>query len=242
MSNETKDQLIEYRGILQDKIETAQMRHEINAMESALSLNGQAMAMMESGSSSRNYTAEMYRKEIGFEDANQGPFTKPSDRDRGKFEPFIRAESDIAHMRAIGRYFMNSDCAGVGIKEQIVNYVIGEGFKYDVKIARPDAPQGLLERVTQAVEAILTANKWCGCREEKPLEEILADGEVFLILRDHEDGIPRIRIRSGEHFVEPVETDIRDFEAWEGMEALDWSFGIATPFGESEAPVAYFAQ
>lgn len=215
-----KQELLEYRDGLLEQVQTMAVERECAALRTLIegTINADDPILS---------PGEIAR-ETGWGDA-AGSVSMPGDRQRGAYWPFFRTEMELAAIRAIGRRIAEADAMGGGVVRNLINYTVGTGFSYQVQEKRRGTVlPGDLAAVQTALDAFLAANQIPAIRERKLMEEALPAGEALVVLKDHPDGIPRVRIRSTDHLIQPVRP--RDIEEHYGLEpGLDWSFGVAAP-------------
>lgn len=186
-------------------------------------------------------------KETGWNQAsgNMTRINAASDRHRGAYRPFFDSEQQLAQARAIGRYLAQCDETGSTIVGAYEDYTVGDGSTFSVQPRDNKTGEAMADELQALLDKFVEANKLSGIFERAAIRETLPDGESWLLLRDHSDGIPRVRLRTGEHFTEPRDAD--RIESYYGPEtfgdnSIDWSFGVATPAGDYENVIGYFAQ
>ncbi len=185
------------------------------------------------------------QKETGWNQATgMMRYNAASDRQRGAYRPFFESEQQLAQGRAIGRYLAQCDETGSTIVGAYEDYTVGDGSTFTVQPRDNKTGEAMAEQLQALLDKFTEANKLSGILERIMVREAIPDGELFLILRDANDGIPRVRVRTGEHFMEPRDAErIEDYHnIATGGEPIDWSFGVATPFGDYENVLGYFAQ
>lgn len=117
---------------------------------------------------------------------------RPGDRDEGKDEPFIRTEADLQVIRGFARYVTTLTCPGVGIVENLTNYIIGTGMTVGVSARRGrQVPAGLAEAVKDVVDEFDDENSISGDLDREMEAESRINGEWFLTV------LPRPGDRSG---------------------------------------------
>lgn len=127
--------------------------------------------------------------------------TEPTvtDTESGADPPKYRTEQDLARYRAMARFVTSVHCPGVGIIENLQNYIIGPGFTYKIRTkmgVRP--PDGLVAAVQSFVDRFLDDNDWNGGFDRELLARSATDGEFILdLLGDREavkSGRPRLEV------------------------------------------------
>lgn len=168
-----------------------------------------------------------------------------SDRSRGAFAPFFRSEMELAAARSIARIVAYRNETGVSIIENLSNYTLGdEGITLTYqprdKALKDDER---IKRAQQVLDLFVEKNKVTMRRQKEALQEAHVAGECLIILREHHDGVPRVKVRSVDHLCEPSSPDtVLQYHGYEeGLEdGLDWSFGVATPPFEYDDVRGYF--
>lgn len=165
-----------------------------------------------------------------------------SDRARGAFWPFFRTEMELSQIRAIGRQIAVADPMGKSVVRNVTNYTDGDGFNYQFqpKDKTDPAAVALCQQAQQALDQFIETNEIVGKKERELIEETMPAGEALVCLKDSDDGIPRVRIRSTDHLREPP--DAHKIEDYYSLPSgMDWSFGVAAPMDDAEDVQGYFA-
>lgn len=106
---------------------------------------------------------------------------RPTDRADGKDEPYIRTEQDLQVIRGFARFVTTLTCPGVGIVENLQNYIIGTGLTVSVNVKRnKQAPAGLVECLKDVVDRFNEQNKISGDLDREMEGESRINGEWFL--------------------------------------------------------------
>ena len=165
--------------------------------------------------------------------------TTRTDRDLGRNFPFFRTEMELALIRGMARLVAGSHPTAVGAILALKNYVIGQGFKYNV---RPKNKQGaglvseLVKIGQKLVDSFIERNKWCGNFDRELFERRRVDGENFPSLWHVGNGEVECRAVEPDQITEPgghreIESIgwLRDSDGqpFHGEQFVsDWTFGI----------------
>lgn len=176
----------------------------------------------------------------------QGQANLRRDRERGKNAPLFETETQLAIFRAVGRTIYDCSEWGKNVGEQLLNYVVGNGFQWRVvpklSQAANAAAQRLAAIATDALQAVLDANDWmCDCEDEFLLRAV-RDGEVFVAVMDGPGGLPALRFVEPAQVTEPPPGFGRALEAQLGLPTGDWSFGVHTAVGDAQQVLGYFVR
>lgn len=155
----------------------------------------------------------------------------PMDRMGGRDAPTINTEQDLTWIRSAARGLCDISNTAQAVRRNLLNYVIGPGFTYDVVPATGmDPPEGLVPAARDLIFRFLESNNWIAKREAELYWRGVRDGEFFLALYAGEGGDVVVREVEPEYITEPP--SIRDAEGVAGEapdgRASSWTFGVRT--------------
>lgn len=161
------------------------------------------------------------------------------DRLQGRNRPFYENEDQLAEIRGTCRVLVGLDEAAIGILGNLTNYIVGTGFKYSLaakddedatSIAAAELSQAVVDEFRQRV-------KWR--RKEREFHDrTRRDGEALLQINAIGGGYSACRFREPDSLTQPH--DSRAADEFTKQFSLDWSFGVATDWGNQENIHAYF--
>lgn len=106
-----------------------------------------------------------------------------NDHADGKNRPFVENEYDAATIRGFARFITTINCPGIGIIENLQNYIIGEGIKVTVATKKgKKAPDGLVEFAQDVIDEFNEDNKIIGDFDRERLLIDRVDGEAYTCL------------------------------------------------------------
>ena len=179
---------------------------------------------------------------VGFGFANGGfgfgfnLMSSLNDRAYGKNRPFVENEYDAATIRGFARFITTINCPGIGIVENLLNYIIGEGIKVSVSTKKGrQAPPGLVEFTTDVLDEFNEDNKIIGDFDRERLLRDRRDGDAYTCLYPkmgpkRGEGKTYLRTLEPDGVVDPKGTPFNDHELAEifGMNIeypTHWPFG-----------------
>jgi hypothetical protein len=165
------------------------------------------------------------------------------------FDPWNPATWTHAHfdqVRSASRKLFSHNEYAVGGALTRRNYVVGQGFKYEV-VPQDDAPApdaGALREFNRFVSTFCKVNKLPAVEKETQWRDD-RDGETFLRLFDEEDGIPAVRFVEPERVGEPTADQARPYEGGSdegGGPPLDANnaLGVCTPKRDAQTVKGYW--
>ncbi len=165
------------------------------------------------------------------------------DRRDGRNAPFIEDELDVDAVRGLARLVTTVNCPGVGIVENLKNYIVGKGFSFKAtKKKRRAVPEGLLDAVQDVIDNYLDDNDFLGDLDRELLLRARRDGEFFLAHFPRPGGRCALRVVEPEAVRDPGGTIDMEALALRGIRptcAVDFSFGILTPAHDVNEPLGY---
>lgn len=176
------------------------------------------------------------------------PVSIVGDRDDGGDRRLIETESELGSIRGQARILFDTSPHGKAALENLRNYVIGEGFQYEVTPAEEmQVDPRLVRAVQRELNRFLDDVDWCGSREKEGelLTRTVRDGESFLALSVSGKDVT-LRFVDPEMVVKP--TSPRDWEevlSQRGLtdgEPLSCSWGIITPEDDVQHVYGYHVQ
>lgn len=161
-----------------------------------------------------------------------------TDRRNGDFLPWWQTEVEIMQMVAFARDLAYGTEVGRSLVESLANYVIGDGFTYNVTPTDPDAARWAA--IAQSIiDEMLEANGFDFCGEREVFEASRIDGEAFIGLTHRCGRQVDLRIVSSPMVVEPV--DPRRLEEYLNLGyGLCWKYGIAAEPNRSDRTYGAF--
>lgn len=156
------------------------------------------------------------------------------DRREGRNEPFVRTEQDLADIRGLARYVTTLNCAGVGIMENLENYVVERGFTYSANTKKGvESPEGLVEEVQEVINEFDADNDFTGDLDRELYGRDHRDGEFFLALYPTKIGGTKARVIEPEQIIDPGEMVLSEQEILDRYKvfidcASNTTFGVHT--------------
>lgn len=159
-----------------------------------------------------------------------------SDRSAGKDRTIFETETDLSRIRAGCRIVGSSSAAAIGAREQLANYVVGEGIDF-AATAKPKATDTeLAEAVAEVVQAAIDAfdeeTVFRGDLDRELFDRVTVDGEAAIALLPQPDGTTVCRQIEPEQIAEPEDRSQGDLDSWlgcghdSGRKPTKWTFGV----------------
>ncbi len=182
----------------------------------------------------------------GFDTYGAGMISRQDDRRDGRNSPFVETELDSDTVRGMARLVTTVNCPGVGIVENLKNYVVGKGFAFKAaRKKRREVPQGLLAVVQDVLDDYLDDNDFLGDLDRELLLRSRRDGEFFLCHYPKPGGRCALRVAEPECIRDPGGLIDREYLASCGVDArraLDFTFGVLTPTEDVCEALGYACQ
>lgn len=224
---------------LRERREAATLEREVAALEQSAAMlrRSQHASALESWSDLEIVDRRDWMP-TGFGLENGNYLSTQHDREDGRYSPFVENETDLALIRGMARLVTAATCSGVGIQNNLTNYVIGDGFSIEVsaKKHRISGISGSDERLIAAVQDVLDEffeeNRWWGDLDRELFWRSRRDGEFFLAIYPMPSGISRARVIEPEQVTEPSqrwsEQQIYEMFGEYIPHATNWDFGVHT--------------
>ena len=170
----------------------------------------------------------------GFQEFGMGLHlvSRASDRYQGDDRPFIESELDVALARGLARYITTVNCAGIGILENLVNHVVGEGTTFNASATGPRCPPGLVDAVQEVIDQFVDINDFSGMMDRELYKRDCRDGESFAGLFP-KNGITLLRCIEPDFVTDPgsppwSDEDLASYRGVTCERETDWKYGIHT--------------
>jgi len=173
-------------------------------------------------------------------DAHSHHYSTHDDRARGKNYPIFENEQELNQIRGIARFIADNLESALCVRNNLLNYTIGTGYRYVIKpkrTAKNQPGKELIAVVQKIVDDFHRDCKWW-FKEREIFDRTRRDGEVLCYVKPGYNGRPKLKLISPEHLTEPIEP--RDLDDYLGALKLDWSFGVASDPYDTEEVVGYF--
>lgn len=231
-----REALLEQREALQLQAEVLQLEHEVHALDLA------RRTVFFEGHGDFVDRTEFLRDGEGlsnFGDLGQHHMATANDRENGDNRPLWNTESEWASILGICRLLWIEDEVGIGALNNLCNYVMGEGFTVTAT-PRDSSPksESLAKACQEAIDAFGEFNAWDGDAEFDLFIRTQRDGEQFIGL-EHKGGLNvRARFVDSTFITEPDRPQV--LEDHYGLGSLDWKYGVATDWHDTEMVHGYF--
>lgn len=164
------------------------------------------------------------------------PYNSWGTREDGRYRPFIETEQDLAEMRTLSRYIVETNLYAKGLLEDLTNFVIGTGLQFLVKPKNDeDDSEALVKEVQKIVDEFVEDNALSGELDREIFRRSRRDGETLLRVHHLGHGKSAVRIIEPEYLIEPgPKDDLLRFllsmnpNAPYAYEESCWTFGIHT--------------
>lgn len=166
----------------------------------------------------------------------------PQDRKNGDNHPFWVTEQEHATIRGIARFIQQTDEIGIAALETVKNYTIGDGIEIQIK-PKDEKSKTLLpvsKRCQELIDHFLDCNDWIGDGDRHAVERTHRDGELMIALQHRGGPDVEARFACPSFLTQP--DDPRKLEDYLGLPSLDWKYGIATDWGNTQRRHGYFLQ
>ena len=155
--------------------------------------------------------------------------------------PFYDNESQLysilARCRVVGDVFPQA----VGVLENLVNYTVGTGYKFQVQPVERGQEKWLCEQCQAIIDEFLERTQFCAELDRELFTAWRTDGDLFCAMYDLGDGFADVRQVPPEYVTQP--SDERQVEDWLGdQRPSDWSYGVRTAFGDTQTVYGYYVQ
>lgn len=173
-----------------------------------------------------------------------GPF---ADRLSGRNWPIYQNETELGLLRAPARVLAATNNYAQGFIEGLTSYVIGSGFQYRVSAKKnKDVSPNILDACQQVIDDFVERSEWFGGElpnlEEEQFQRTIEDGESFLVHFPQDDGTTEVRVVEPEQIKLPTGIPVTDWLSEQESKQIDWLFGVGTPKGDVQRPLAYWVQ
>ena len=170
-------------------------------------------------------------------------------RDRGGNAPTFSTDQELAGIRGASRIICDASVNAKCALQNLTNYVIGTGFKYNIvdknRIIKPgEESTPLAKDAMRIIDEFLQRTKYgTAKRRKRLLWQQRRDGEVFVTLWHVGMGKAEYRVTDPGFFITPFDTRSLDdmFPTPDGSPS-SWSFGVHTPDDDYEQHIGYYAQ
>ena len=169
-------------------------------------------------------------------------------RHEGQDWPFILTDMDISYARGMARFITTIQCPAIGIKENLLNYVIGTGPTVAISGEKHcQVPQGLVPFVQDLIDEFLEENHFPCDLDRELFWRACRDGEYFLAFFPQRDGFTKVRIVEPELVIDPGAAPWAEEQLWRQFGTLvevasNWRFGVHTPDHDVTETYGYCVQ
>lgn len=168
-------------------------------------------------------------------------------RQNGEHGPWVRNEQDLAILRDLSRWLVETNPYLTGLFGSLTNYVVGTGMVHKVT-SRSSASKRTTREIERWVDWFLEVNEWDGDRDREAFRRDHRDGQAFVRLFAQNGGeISTMRFVEPEYLGEPTPArDLEDYLSRRYPTLGDWSvpqswrFGVHTLEQDVEAHIGYF--
>jgi len=152
-------------------------------------------------------------------------------RKDGSNYPFVQNETELTRLRNTVRVLVETSSLAKGVLKQLLNFVVGDGYKYHAAAeSDTDAPPELVAEVQAVIDEFTDANEWCELEQEL-FRRSRRDGEYFLRYFPDRDGATQVRVVEPEHVKQPPDTTFEE-----------WGWGIRTDPEDIQTVLEYHVQ
>jgi hypothetical protein len=156
-------------------------------------------------------------------------------RQNGEHGPWVRNEQDLATLRDLSRWMVETNPYLTGLFASLTNYVVGTGMVHKVT-SRSGASKRTIKAVEDWVDWFLEVNEWDGDRDRETFRRDHRDGQALVRLFAQDDGeMSLMRFIEPEYIGQP--TPSRDVEEYlerryphigDWSVPQNWRFGVHT--------------
>lgn len=223
------------------------LRDDISSLKSAIGGRGYETRLQESAAPglARQLTPDYFANEAGWGQLGMpglGWPASPDDRLDGADALVYKTPDDLAFIRQIGRFYSALDEVGMGLRDTVIDYIIGDRMQIRVEPREKGQDKTLVDKLQKFLDLFAEQNGFHGVRDREPMCEAIADGEALMIPEFKPDlPAPRIKIRTCDHLADPLKRAPEMTQRLGlGSKRINWSFGIGTPADDNSDPVAYY--
>ncbi len=165
------------------------------------------------------------------------------DRRDGSNQIVFSDETELARIRAIGRYLADCSANGQAVLENLTSYILGTGYTYKVVAQDGETPnEQLIVAVQAVVNEFLRENRWTIAKEEELFRRSRRDGETFTAIYHVGNGHVQMRVLEPEQITEPADPEELVSLAALPDIPLSYSYGIFTKDDDMEKIFGYAAR
>ncbi len=165
------------------------------------------------------------------------------DRRDGSNQIVFSDETELARIRAIGRYLADCSANGQAVLENLTSYILGTGYTYKVVAQDGETPnEQLIVAVQAVVNEFLRENRWTIAKEEELFRRSRRDGETFTAIYHVGNGHVQMRVLEPEQITEPADPEELVSLAALPDIPLSYSYGIFTKDDDMEKVFGYAAR
>jgi len=173
--------------------------------------------------------------------ASIGTFWQRYQNQLGQSFPFYDNEAEwfsvLARCRAIGEVFPQA----LGVLENLVNYTVGTGYKFQVQPKERGQEKWLVKQCQDIIDEALDRTQFACDLDRELFTSWRKDGDLFIAIYDLGDGFADVRQVAPEYVTQP--SDEREIEDWLGdSRPSNWTFGVRTAFGDTQTVYGYYVQ
>jgi len=162
-------------------------------------------------------------------------------RKDGDYRPIFENEIQHAQIRFRCRLICDEIPSAIGALRNLVNYVIGTRWAYEVNPRQGMDDEKRLAKIIQGVvDQILETNAWVGGRDRETFRRTIRDGDSFTRIKLNPQGIPLFRFIEPAQITEPA--NARQLEDWLGIAdrvVSSWKYGVHTDCEDHATPLGY---
>lgn len=227
---------------LRQQVEAARMQNELHRLTAANRLLTQRASLQETFGAWVDRKEYLYDgqgySDFGYDEAGLRPAV-PNDRKDGDHYPYWTSVTEHRQVVAMGRHIATDTEVGSGALSTLVNYVVGNGFEYDVRPNKHGGDKVVAAAVQQVVDQFLEDNPWEYDLEREAFLRSREEGEAFLCLA-HRGGLSvEVSIPDVTRCSEPDRADLLE-DHHDLPPGLSWTYGLASEPGRSDRIHAYF--
>lgn len=160
-------------------------------------------------------------------------YSDMQDRTEGRYLPLYETEHDLRAMRAESRTFYASYPIAQGLVDSLTNYVLGNGWEFNVKpkvrFAADPVTRQLTPIVQTVLDKLLERNNFVGDLDREIHKQGRVDGECFAgVYPDGED--VRIELLNPDYILKPLDPKPLERFLRQGHKLNYWWHGVHTQY------------
>lgn len=166
----------------------------------------------------------------------------PEDTKDGRFRPVFDTMEELRIIQGTSRYLATCNEMGVSLLDGLTDYAVHTGFSYAAEAVRGvSVAEGLLRAVDAIIAEFQRRTNWRCLSEGEFFAESVIGGEQLAHVFPIGAGMASVEFVPSAQLSEPRSESQLLIANYEGLPALNWSFGVGSRIGDqTNEAVAYF--